>query len=233
MSGLKSLEHDVDVTLFLQGNPLSGHRTLYASKNRYSDTTEVGFFRMTEKGFAEIESTDLLFRRKRSGKVTGVALVVVKKGHRTLLVEIQCLITEISSRNPSINTTGLNKDQIIKIVRILKERLNINVSDLDITMSTTGEIEIDYPYIQLAIASSILSFVYKKDVSRIVFIGEIDLTGYIHSFYGLDKLLKEVLKVKDVKSIYSPPLVGMIEVNDPRINFVESIFDLKNKLFSK
>jgi DNA repair protein RadA/Sms len=174
----------------------------------------------------------LLFRRKRSGKVTGVSLVVVKKGYRILLVEIQSLLTDISSKNASINTTGLNKDQIIKIVRILKERLNINVSDQDITMSTTGEIEIDYPYIQLAIASSILSFVYMKDVSKIVFIGEIDLTGYIHSFYGLNKLLEEAKKVKDIKSIYCPPLVDMKDVNDSRINFVESIFDLQNKLFS-
>src|SRR3989338_2779208 len=53
MAGLKTLEHDVDVVLYLQylqGNTFGNVRELHASKNRYGDTEEYGFFKMTERG---------------------------------------------------------------------------------------------------------------------------------------------------------------------------------------
>lgn len=231
MSGLKSFEHDVDVVLYFQGNPLSNIKMLYASKNRYGDTTEVGFFRMTERGLIEVDDIEYLFRQKRNRKVFGVSLVVVQKGQRILPLEIQSLVGKPISK-PTINVTGLDKEQIIKMLRILKERLSIDLTNREITMTTTGEVELDYPYIQLAFFSAIMSNIKRVDVSKKVFIGEVDLTGSIRPFYGQKKLLNSILRIKDINGIFAPKPADPVEyLEDARITYADDIYSLSESMF--
>lgn len=231
MSGLKSFEHDVDVVLYLQGNPLSNTKVLYASKNRYGDTSEVGFFRMTEKGLVEVNDIEYLFRQRRNRKVFGVSLVVIHKGQRILPLEIQSLTSEPIGK-PRINVTGLDKEQVIKILMIIKEKLSIDLTDKEITMTTTGEVEANYPYIQLAIFSALMSNTKRVDMSKNVFIGEVDLTGSVRPFYGQKKLLNSILGVKDIKEIYAPRPADPIEyLENARITYVDDIYSLSESVF--
>lgn len=232
MAGLKSMEHDADVVLFIEGNPLSGYRTLRSLKNRMGDTTEVGFFRMTEKGLTALDTGELLFKRDHWARSIGVSLLSIKKGNRIFMVEIQSLLTNVAPKRPSINVTGLEKEQIIKVINILKERLKIDASNYDVTMTTTGEIEVNYPYAQLAIAASILSHAYHKDLSKMVFIGEMDLTGYVRPLYGQDKLIKVALQGGEVRSLFAPQPDNRMEYNeDSRVKYIRSIYDLRKILF--
>lgn len=48
ISGPKSLEHLVDVVLFLEGVRTENYRILRAFKNRFGSTDAVGLFRMEE-----------------------------------------------------------------------------------------------------------------------------------------------------------------------------------------
>lgn len=231
MSGLKSFEHDVDVVLYLQGNPLSNIKMLYASKNRYGDTAEVGFFKMTGKGLIEVNDIEYLFRQKRNRKVFGVSLVVVQKGQRILPLEIQSLVGEPISK-PRTIAPGLDKEQITKVLRIMKERLSTDLTDKEITVTTSGEIELNYPYIQLAIFSAIMSNIKRIDVSKKVFIGEVDLTGSVRPFYGQKKLLNSILGIGDIDKIYAPRPADPVEyLEDARITYTDDIYSLSESVF--
>lgn len=54
ISGPKSLEHLVDVVLFLEGVRTENYRLLRAFKNRFGSTENVGLFRMEESGLVDL-----------------------------------------------------------------------------------------------------------------------------------------------------------------------------------
>lgn len=56
LAGLRALEHLVDTVLIMEGDSQDELRSVYASKNRFGSTGEMGFFSMTEKGLVSIEN---------------------------------------------------------------------------------------------------------------------------------------------------------------------------------
>jgi len=54
ISGPKSLEHLVDVVLFLEGVRTENYRILRALKNRFGSTDAVGLFRMEQGGLVDL-----------------------------------------------------------------------------------------------------------------------------------------------------------------------------------
>ena len=54
IAGPKTLEHIVDVVLYLEGEQFSAHRLLRCVKNRFGSTNEIGVFEMKEQGLVEV-----------------------------------------------------------------------------------------------------------------------------------------------------------------------------------
>lgn len=54
IGGPKSLEHLVDVVLFLEGVRTENYRILRSLKNRFGSTDSVGLFRMEESGLIDL-----------------------------------------------------------------------------------------------------------------------------------------------------------------------------------
>ena len=85
----KSMEHDVDVVLYLEGAG-GARRRLVALKNRSGSADEVGMFEMRESGLVCIEDTSGL--PERAAGVPGSAVFPMVVGERVQLVEVQALV---------------------------------------------------------------------------------------------------------------------------------------------
>ena len=97
IAGPKLVEHLVDTVISFE-QASAEVRTLQAVKNRFGSVEEIGFFRMTEEGLAEIEDAASLFLIHRDGdQPAGVAVAPVFEGSRVLLVEIQSLVIPAKS----------------------------------------------------------------------------------------------------------------------------------------
>ena len=79
MAGPKSLEHLVDVVLFLEGERQTGLRLLRGDKNRYGPTDEVGIWQLTKSGFQPVDDPGKLFASLLGSDVPGRALTVAGK----------------------------------------------------------------------------------------------------------------------------------------------------------
>src|SRR4029077_19725282 len=54
IAGPRTLEHMVDVVLYLEGDRLGDHRLLRGIKNRFGSTGEMGLLTMDESGMREL-----------------------------------------------------------------------------------------------------------------------------------------------------------------------------------
>lgn len=116
ISGPKTLEHLVDVVLFMEGDAYETFRILRANKNRFGATDEIGIFDMTEQGFVDLPnpSKDFVSSKNTYGNAIGVAL----EGTRALLVEIESLTVASSygySKRSSRGVLPAKLDQMIAV----------------------------------------------------------------------------------------------------------------------
>ncbi|MBN3585381.1 DNA repair protein RadA, partial [Algoriphagus aestuarii] len=114
-------EHLVDTVLILEGEGGEQLKQLYASKNRYGSTGEIGFFSMEEDGLRAIENPSEYFITQRDEIVTGSALTVIKEGTRPIIVEVESLVTPTFTPYPSRIGECMRKDQISTLTAILEE----------------------------------------------------------------------------------------------------------------
>ena len=66
VAGPRTLEHLVDVVLYLEGDSQHQLRVLRAAKNRFGDTGETGIFAMEEEGMVEVANPGSFLLSKRS-----------------------------------------------------------------------------------------------------------------------------------------------------------------------
>jgi DNA repair protein RadA/Sms len=61
VAGPKSLEHIVDVVLYLENDGRGGHCVLRSIKNRFGSVNEIGILEMTGSGFVEVKNPSASF----------------------------------------------------------------------------------------------------------------------------------------------------------------------------
>jgi DNA repair protein RadA/Sms len=92
IAGPKTLEHTVDVVLYLEGDKGGILRMLRAEKNRFGPTDEVGFFTMEERGLFPVEDPSLYFYKPPQVPKVGLSYTVMMKGNVPIVLEIQSLV---------------------------------------------------------------------------------------------------------------------------------------------
>lgn len=89
IAGPRTLEHMVDVVLYLEGERHGDNRLLRGIKNRFGATGELGFFAMTKVGMGELDAPGRAFLDESSPGVFGNVLTVTCEGTRALAVEVR------------------------------------------------------------------------------------------------------------------------------------------------
>ncbi len=192
VAGPHTLEHMVDVVLYLEGERLSSYRILRSTKNRFGSTNEVGIFEMRDEGLKEIENPSSVFLSRRDEGSIGSVIFPSIEGTRPILVEIQALTNPTSFSVPSRTANGIDPNRLIPVSAVLSKWGGMPLHDQDIMANIVGGLRIDEPGadlpLALAIASSFKGF---KISPKLVAIGEIGLSGEIRQVSQMERRLKE------------------------------------------
>jgi len=206
IAGPNTLEHIVDVVLYLEGERYSSYRLLRGAKNRFGSTDELGVFEMRDRGMVEVANPSLVFLSQRSEGAVGSVIVPTIEGTRPLLVEIQALTSPTAFGLPRRNANGVDYNRLLMITAVLTKRARLSLGTQDIITNVVGGLKVNEPAADLGIALAIASSFKNARVNpSLVAIGEIGLSGELRSVSQLEKRLAEAAKL-GFTSCLIPPL---------------------------
>lgn len=196
IAGPRMLEHMVDTVLYFEGERHNRFRLLRAVKNRFGSTNELGVFEMLDVGLQEVGNPSELFLEERLPGATGSTVVAALEGTRTILAEVQSLMTPTAFGNAKRTASGIDYQRISLLLAVMEKHCSMLVQNQDAFFKITGGVKLNEPAIDLAIGISIASSYWNKATKADdVFIGEIGLTGEIRRVSQIKERLKEADKL--------------------------------------
>jgi DNA repair protein RadA/Sms len=184
IAGPRTLEHMVDIVLYLEGEADRDLRFLRGIKNRLGSVNEVGVFKMTPTGLAEVSDPSGLLVSHRDGTASGSILFPTLEGRRPLVVEIQALVVKSEAPQQRRAVTGLVPARVHQILGVLERHLALPLRQYDVYVSVMGGIRITEPAADLAAALAIASAYTDVSLGRTAAWGELGLTGDVRPVPG-------------------------------------------------
>ncbi len=233
IAGPKTLEHIVDCVLLLEGERNSNLRLLRALKNRFGSTFEIGLFEMGETGLVELAEPTKILVSHSSTDSSGIAFSAFVEGARSLITEIQSLVSYASFNIPQRNVNGYDFKRLQMILAVLDKKMSLNFRHNDVYINITGGIFINDPAVDLAIASALFSSLNDIVIpSKIAILGEIGLTGEVRSINFVDKRLKELEKLGFTKIVLPRSTKSQVPKGlGSELIFVDKIADAFKEIF--
>ncbi|BAQ64870.1 DNA repair protein RadA [Geminocystis sp. NIES-3709] len=196
IAGPRVLEHLVDTVLYFEGDRYASHRLLRSVKNRFGATHEIGIFEMVDHGLDEVTNPSELFLSNRDEQAPGTATIVSCEGTRSIVVELQALVSPTSYTSPRRSTTGVDYNRLQQILAVLEKRVGIPLSKLDAYVASAGGLAVEEPAADLGMAIAIVASFRDRVVdARTVLIGEIGLGGQVRLVSQMELRLKEAAKL--------------------------------------
>ncbi len=196
VAGPRTLEHMVDVVLYLEGDAHHEYRILSAAKNRFGSTNEIGVFEMRGDGMAEVENPSERLLRDRGRSVPGSAVVASLEGSRPLLVEVQALVAPTHFANPQRVAQGIDPRRLSVVIAVLEKRAGLSLAGTDVFVNVAGGIRLEEPAadlgLALALASSFRDLPLPPDL---VAIGEVGLGGELRPVPQIERRLEEAMRL--------------------------------------
>lgn len=196
IAGPGTLEHIVDVVLYLEGEAFSNYRILRSVKNRFGSTNEVGIFEMCHNGMKEVNNPSEVFLSNHNDASIGSVVVPPLEGSRPLLVEIQALTTPTTFSSPRRIANGIDFNRLLLISAVLSKRAGLRLYSQDIIVNVTGGLKISEPAVDLGVAMAIASSFYdRKLLPNLVVLGEIGLSGELRTVPQIERRITEVARL--------------------------------------
>ena len=194
LAGPKVLEHLVDAVLTFEGDRFATHRLLRAVKNRYGATYELGVFEMRGKGLKEVSNPSEIFLS--GDAASGIATIVACEGSRSLVVDLQALVSSTTYASPRRTATGVENNRLHQILAVLEKHLGLTLSRYDCYLAVAGGLEVEEPAADLGIAAAIVSSFKDMQVPKgTVLIGELGLGGQLRPVGQLNQRLQEAMRL--------------------------------------
>lgn len=195
IAGPKILEHIVDTVLYFEGDFTHDYRILRAFKNRFGSVNEIGIFRMSDRGLEEITDKNSVFLNPYSTNNPGIAVCAAIEGSRTILFEVQSLVSYSSFANPRRMADGFDLNRLIIITAVLEKHAALKMSNFDVFLNVAGGFSINETASDLAVAVSIASSYKEKSVpEKTGFLGEIALSGEIRPVSQPQRRIQEFMR---------------------------------------
>ncbi len=196
IAGPKVLEHMVDAVLYFEGEKIRSYRMIRAIKNRYGSTNEIGLFEMTDSGLSEVTNpSELLLSDRREG-VSGSCAVCVMEGTRSVIAEIQALVSATSFPSPRRTSNGVDYNRACLLIAVLEKRLGFKFYTSDVYLNVIGGLRLDEPACDLAVTLSLISGIRDLPVeSGLIAIGEVGLSGEVRAVTGIEKRISEAARL--------------------------------------
>lgn len=191
----KSLEHLVDVVLFLEWVRTENYRILRALKNRFGPTDNVWLFRMEEAWLIDLPNPGLEFIDPESSELAGSALTFTIEGNRPLLVEIEALTTYTKFGYPKRSARGISQGKLELLIAVMSKFTSIKLESSDVYLNIARGLTLSEPGVDLACIAAIISSKKESPLGKTIYLGEVSLTGSLKPVYMLDRRLAEAHKL--------------------------------------
>lgn len=196
LAGPRVLEHMVDTVLYFEGDRGHPYRILRAVKNRFGSTNEIGVFEMKSGGLMEVPNPSELFLAERPLNTPGSVVTATLEGSRTVLLEIQALVTPTAYGTPRRTTLGVDQSRVALLLAVLEKKAGLQLGSQDVFVNVAGGAKLSEPAadlpILIAIASSYLDKAVPPDM---VIFGEVGLAGEIRAVTQPELRLSEATKL--------------------------------------
>jgi DNA repair protein RadA/Sms len=232
IAGPKTLEHMVDAVLYFQGELKTDLRILRAEKNRFGSIDEIGIFKMTGKGLECISDPSLLFLQHRRTAESGISIFPTVNGLRSILIEIQALVTESPfAGNPRRITVGFDPYRMSMLISIIEKKLKLPYYKSDVFLNVTGGMTIRETGADLAVISALITS-YKNIVvpKDLIIIGEVGLTGEIRPVTFIESRIKEAVRQGFTRFIVPASQGEINNLPGATVTPVENLYDFYNKI---
>jgi DNA repair protein RadA/Sms len=192
IAGPRTLEHMVDVVLYLEGDRHGENRLLRGLKNRFGPASELGLFRLAEAGMVEIGSAGRTFLDEQSLTVPGNVLTVTSEGSRALVVEVQALTVPAGHAMTRRTAWGFDPARLNLLVAVLQRRARLPLGERDVFLNCAGGVRLVEPGVDLAAALAVWGAETNAGWDPgTVAIGEVGLGGEIRRVRCLEARLAE------------------------------------------
>lgn len=180
IAGPKLLEHMVDVVLYFEGEKEHQYRILRSVKNRFGSVSEVGIFEMKDDGLREVPDPSGVFSGRNHGEIPGMAVYPALHGSRTIMVEVQALVSKTYLPVPRRVVVGLDLSRSHILSTIAEKHCGVKLFNSDLYLNVTGGLKIVETGSDLAVVLAILSGVLEAPVPQnMTAFGEVGLGGEV------------------------------------------------------
>ena len=196
IAGPRTLEHMVDVVLYMEGDPISSWRLLRAVKNRFGSTNEVGVFEMSGHGLVDVDDPSKAFISERREGAVGSVIFSTIEGSRPLLAEVQALTSPSMLPAPRRVANGIDLNRVLLICAVLGRQARLSLANQDVIVNIAGGMRVREPAADLATALAVASSLRGEPVSwNVAAVGEIGLSGEVRRVPQLDRRVEEAARL--------------------------------------
>lgn len=219
IAGPRVLEHMVDTVLYFESNASSHYRILRAVKNRFGSAMEIGVFEMTGQGLSEVKDPSDVFLGDRDAQKSGSCVLPSIEGTRTLLVEVQALVTPALFGVPRRTIVGVDSSKVSLLVAVMEKRAGLLTANHDIFVKLAGGLRVDEPAVDLAVVASLASNLLDKPVApgTVVF-GEVGLSGEVRAVTRADIRVKEARKLGFTRCVLPKDNISKDKITRDNLN---------------
>jgi DNA repair protein RadA/Sms len=223
LAGPKTLEHLVDVVLYLEGDRFGQFRLLRSSKNRFGRSGETGLFEMEESGLRGVvnPSGALLESVHRAA---GSAVTITMEGTRAMALEVQVLTSISAFGYPKRSVSGLELNRLQLLIAVVSKWLGMSLNTQDIYCNVIGGIRVQDPGVDLAVVVALASAFRNKPIAeKTVFIGEVGLGGEVRPARGTQQRIGEAKRLGFDTIVVPRRALSADAKTDASLLFVETI----------
>ena len=234
LGGPKLLEHIVDVVMLFEGDRHHHFRLLRGQKNRYGSTDEIGIFEMKQDGLHEVTNPSQLLLHQHQENLPGNAIAAITEGQKSLLIEVQALVSSAVFGNPQRSPNGFDLRRMQMLLAVLERRCGLIFGQHDVFLNIAGGIRSQDPATDLAVIASFISAFEDRPISKTYgFAGEVGLSGEVRPVRRVENRIQEAERM-GLTRIYLPAL-SLDGLNTDEFNIscfgLNYISELKSMLF--
>ncbi len=196
VAGPRTLEHLVDVVLYLDGETHHQLRILRSVKNRFGSTQEIGLLEMKEEGLVELVDPSQFFLVEENLGNTGTARTILAEGRRALLLEVQTLVNHSYLDYPRRVSVGFDINRLHLLVAVIEKRVRVRFTQQDVYLNMAGGMKVSETVPDLSICFSLISSRLEKSLDKnTVYLGEVGLGGEIRPVYFFEGRVQEAARM--------------------------------------
>jgi len=233
IAGPKILEHIVDTVLYFEGDANHEFRILRSFKNRFGSVNEIGIFTMTDKGLVEVKERNRVFLNPYETQSAGSAVCSAIEGTRTLLFEVQSLVSYTNFNNPRRMADGLDQNRLLIIIAALEKHCDLKLQTFDVFVNVAGGFQINETASDLAVAAAIASSYADVPIPKNSgFLGEISLSGDIRPVSHFERRVTEFSRNSFSRVFVPARNADEVKIKDCEIAGVKTLGDVMKSIFS-